>query len=70
MNFWQSKLNRDGSPRFLKVHSMAFNYPEGAVSILTDYVQQGSLLDLLHAVLTLPESVIREIFREVVHSLR
>ena len=38
---------------------MAFNYPEGAVSILTDYHQQGSLLDLLNAVLTLPESVIR-----------
>lgn len=59
VNFWQSKLNRDGSPRFLKVHGMAFNYPEGAVSILTDYVPEGSLLDLLHTVLTLPESVIR-----------
>ena len=70
VNFWQGRLNRDGNPKFLKVHSMAFNYPEGAVSILTDYVPEGSLLDLLNTVLTLPESVIKEIFVELCHALR
>jgi hypothetical protein len=49
---------------------VAYNYPEGAISILIDYFEEGSLLDLLEVVLTLPESVIREIFEQVIVSLR
>jgi hypothetical protein len=48
---------------------MAFNYPEGAVSILTEYHEEGSLLDLLNVALTLPESVIREVFTQICHQL-
>jgi hypothetical protein len=35
VNFWEAKLNREPNSPFLKVYNMAFNYPEGAVSILT-----------------------------------
>lgn len=49
---------------------MFFNVPEGAVSILTDYCENGSLLDLLDSIFTLPECVIREIFVELFESLR
>jgi hypothetical protein len=49
---------------------MAFNYPEGAVSILTEYHEDGSLLDLLNVVLALPESTIRSVFKEVCESLK
>jgi hypothetical protein len=49
---------------------MAFNYPEGAVSILTEYHEDGSLLDLLGAVLALPETTIRAVFKEVADVLK
>jgi hypothetical protein len=49
---------------------MAFNYPEGAVSILTEYHEDGSLLDLLNTVLALPEAVIRCIFIETCEILK
>jgi serine/threonine protein kinase len=71
VNFWQTKLAREGevSP-FLKIHSVAYNYPEGAISILIDYFEEGSLLDLLELLLTLPESVIREVFEQVIVNLK
>ena len=47
-------MNREPNSHFLKVYNMAFNYPEGAVSILTEYHEEGSLLDLLNTVMTLP----------------
>lgn len=46
----------------MNVLGTVYNLPEGAVSIITDYYKCGTLLDLLDAVITLPESVIREIF--------
>jgi serine/threonine protein kinase len=49
---------------------MAFNYPEGAVSILTEYHEEGSLLDLLKVVLALPESAIRTVFKETCEILK
>jgi len=36
---------------------------------LTDYCENGSLLDLLDSIFTLPECVIREIFLELFESL-
>jgi hypothetical protein len=70
VNFWQGKLNREPNSRFLKVYSMAFNYPEGAVSILTEYHEDGSLLDLLNVVLALPEATIRSVFKDVCETLK
>lgn len=62
---------REGSSfPFIQVHSVSYNYPEGAISILIDYFEEGSLLDLLEVVLTLPESVIREIFEQVIVNLK
>ncbi len=49
---------------------MAFNYPEGAVSILTEYHEDGSLLDLLNVVLALPEATIRSVFKDVCDTLK
>jgi hypothetical protein len=70
VNFWQNKLNREGSVHFLKIYGMAFNYPEGAVSILTEYQPEGSLLDLLAATVTLPESAMKEIFSQLIDCLQ
>lgn len=63
-------MNREANSHFLKVYNMAFNYPEGAVSILTEYHEEGSLLDLLNTVMTLPESTIRSIFKDACEILR
>ena len=52
-------MKEGSSYPFIQVHSVSYNYPEGAISILIDYFEEGSLLDLLEIVLTLPESVIR-----------
>lgn len=65
---WQSKLNNEDSP-FVNIYSAYFNYPEGAVSIITEYYGCGSLLNLLNTCLTLPESVIRHVFTEVLKHL-
>jgi hypothetical protein len=67
--FWQTKLNYEESKRFVNVLGTVYNVPEGAVSIITEYFKFGTLLDLLNAVATLPESVIREIFVEVFENL-
>jgi|JI6StandDraft_1071083.scaffolds.fasta_scaffold96453_3 hypothetical protein len=55
---------------FIKIHAVSFNYPEGAISILIDYYSEGSLLDLLEVTLTLPESVIKEVFDQVFAGLK
>ncbi len=52
-------------PHFLPLHTLLFNVPEGALSVATDHIPNGSLRDLLESVFTLPESVIREIFSGV-----
>lgn len=67
--FWQTKLNYEENKRFVNILGTVYNLPEGAVSIITDYYKYGTLLDLLDAVITLPESVIREIFVEIFESL-
>ena len=69
LQFWQSKLNNYKN-HFLSLQGVFFNVPQGAVSILTDYCENGSLLDLLDSIFTLPECVIREIFLELFESLR
>lgn len=69
MIFWQSYLNKEENTRFISIYFYQFNYPEGAVSILTEYFQRGTLQNLLDVVITLPESVIRELFIEVLENL-
>jgi hypothetical protein len=68
LEFWQGKVNL--LPKhFLALQGYLFNVPEGALSVITDYAQNGSLFNLLDSVFTLPESVIREIFVGIVNSL-
>jgi hypothetical protein len=57
--YWQGRLAGEDNPKFAAVYSTAYNYPEGAVSIITEYFKEGSLLDLLKVAITLPESVIQ-----------
>lgn len=66
---WQNKLQNTETQGFLSIYNEQFNYPEGAVSILTEYFKEGSLLNLLQFVRTLPESVIREITDQLLKTL-
>jgi hypothetical protein len=60
MSIWQNKLQQNNAPgneqnsNFITIYGEQFNYPEGAVSILTEYLKGGSLLKLLQFVRTLP----------------
>ena len=73
INIWQTKLQANNANEqnnnFLAIYGEQFNYPEGAVSILTEYLKGGSLLKLLQFVRTLPESVIREIIDQLLKIL-
>jgi hypothetical protein len=44
---------------FITIHDVLYNYPEGAISIFTEYFKSRSLLNLLDLTMTLPESVVR-----------
>jgi hypothetical protein len=65
IHIWQNKLQsasgnansnstENHASNFLTIYYEQFNYPEGAVSILTEYLKGGSLLNLLQFVRTLP----------------
>lgn len=72
INIWQTKVmphNTNENNNFLSIYGEQFNYPEGAVSILTEYLKGGSLLKLLQFIRTLPESVIREIVDQLLKIL-
>lgn len=65
---WREKLSGEGMP-FVILHDVKFNYPEGAISIFMEYFKSRSLLNLLDLTTTLPESVIREVFSQVLQIL-
>lgn len=54
---------------FVIIHDVKYNYPEGAISIFMEYFKSRSLLNLLDLTATLPESVIREVFSQVLQNL-
>lgn len=66
ITLWQ---NITHSKYLLKVLSTFWNTPEGCVSIVMEYVNGGSLQNLLESVSTLPEGVLVSVGNQLLHAL-
>ena len=67
---WESALQKsDGQNHLATIHGTHWNSPEGCVSLIMEYLNGGSLLNLLESVGALPENILLEITHNVLHSL-
>lgn len=67
---WESALNKsEGQQHLVSIHGTHWNSPEGCVSLIMEYFNGGSLLNLLESVGALPENILLEITHSVLQSL-
>lgn len=67
---WESALNKyEGQQHLVSIHGTHWNSPEGCVSLIMEYLNGGSLLNLLESVGALPENILLEITHSVLQSL-
>lgn len=67
---WITLWQNIPSPKYLlKVQSTFWNTPEGCVSIVMDYINGGSLQNLLESVGSLPEGAIVSIASQLLHGV-
>ena len=65
---WQYALNE--CEGLISIHGTFWNVPEGCASIVTDFMNAGSIENLFDSVGALPEAVIRDIALGVLKSLQ
>ena len=67
---WETALQKtDGEKHLVTIHGAHWNSPEGWVSVVMEYLNGGSLLNLLESVGALPENILLEITHSLLHSL-
>ncbi len=69
--YWQNVVTgqADKSKIFVKVYDTYWNQPEGKVSILMEYLNAGSLNDLLNVTDSLPLGIVKQLTGQLVEIL-
>lgn len=63
---WEKHCN---SEQYIRVHETFWNSPEGCVSIILDFAANGSLSNLLNSVGGLPESILKQLAKQVLKAV-
>lgn len=63
---WERHCTTD---QYSKIRATFWNSPEGCVSVITDYAASGSLHNLISSVGALPESILKQLAKQILRSL-
>lgn len=67
---WETVSQKsEGQNHLVSIHGAHWNSPEGCVSLIMEYLNGGSLLNLVDSVGALPENILLEITHSVLGSL-
>jgi hypothetical protein len=55
---WEHHCTTD---QYIKINASFWNSPEGCVSVVTDYAANGSLLNLVQSIGSLPEMILKHL---------
>ncbi|CAD8112638.1 unnamed protein product [Paramecium sonneborni] len=68
ISFWQNKCSN--SIQHVQIYSTFWSTPEGYVSIVMEYMNGGSLQNLLESVGVLPERSIKQLIQQILYGLQ
>jgi hypothetical protein len=67
---WEATLTKsEGQKHLVSIHGTHWNSPEGWISLIMEYVNEGSLLDLLGSVDAQSENILLDITHSMLHNL-
>jgi serine/threonine protein kinase len=66
INRWEKLCKTE---QYIRVHETFWNSPEGCVSIIHDFAANGSLANLLNSVGALPESILKQLAKQVLRAI-
>lgn len=55
--------------QYIRVHETFWNSPEGCASIVQDFAANGSLANLLNSIGALPESILKQLAKQVLKAI-
>ena len=70
LNDWQNaNLDDRARSHLVRLKGVHWNTPEGCVSLVSEYLNGGSLLNVLQSAGAIPEPILKQIARKVLESI-
>ncbi len=66
---WETAISGESNPHLVDIAGTFWNSPEGCVSVVTEHMKGGSLLNLLESIGSIPEDLLRDMASKMLKAL-